>query len=105
MAKAPELMVTAQTRQGSAAAVLVEASATAGTVVVGARGHGAFASVLVGWVSEQVAMHAQCPVVVVRPESWSGVRAGRSAAGLDASSAWLRRCPTPTPRLRPARSG
>ena len=61
-AKAPELTVTAQTREGSAAAVLVEASATAGTVVVGARGHGAFASVLVGSVSEQVATHAQCPV-------------------------------------------
>jgi nucleotide-binding universal stress UspA family protein len=85
-AKAPELMVTGQTREGSAAAVLVQASATAGTVVVGARGHGAFASVLVGSVSEQVATHAQCPVVVLRPESTErGSEAGRIVAGLDAS--------------------
>ena len=39
MAKAPELRVGAQSREGSAAAVLVEASRTAATVVVGARGH------------------------------------------------------------------
>ena len=85
-AKAPELTVTAQTREGSAAAVLVEASATAGTVVVGARGHGAFASVLVGSVSEQVATHAQCPVVVLRPETTErGSEAGRIVVGLDAS--------------------
>ena len=85
-AKAPELAVTAQTREGSAAAVLVEVSATAGTVVVGARGHGAFASVLVGSVSEQVATHAQCPVVVLRPETTErGSEAGRIVVGLDAS--------------------
>jgi nucleotide-binding universal stress UspA family protein len=85
-AKAPELTVTGQIREGSAAAVLVEASATAGTVVVGARGHGSFASVLVGSVSEQVATHAQSPVVVVRPESPErGSEAGRVVVGLDAS--------------------
>jgi len=86
MAKAPELRVGAQSREGSAAAVLVEASRTSATVVVGARGHGRFSSVLVGSVSQQVAAHASCPVVVVRPESPErGTEAGRVVVGLDAS--------------------
>ena len=86
MAKAPELRVGAQSREGSAAAVLVEASRTAATVVMGARGHGRFSSVLVGSVSQQVATHAGCPVVVVRPESAErGTEAGRVVVGLDAS--------------------
>ena len=86
MAKAPELRVGAESREGSAAAVLVEASRTAATVVVGARGHGRLNSVLVGSVPQQVAAHASCPVVVVRPESPErGTEAGRVVVGLDAS--------------------
>jgi nucleotide-binding universal stress UspA family protein len=52
--------------EGQAAAVLVEASAKADLLVVGSRGHGELAGILLGSVSEYCAAHADCPVVVVR---------------------------------------
>ncbi|GAA3950248.1 universal stress protein [Actinoplanes auranticolor] len=46
--------------------ILLKAAADATVVVVGSRGLGGFASLLLGSVGQGVAMHAPCPTVVVR---------------------------------------
>ena len=54
--------------EGPAGAVLVGESRDADLLVVGSRGHGGFAQLLLGSVSQQCAHHAACPVVIVRPK-------------------------------------
>jgi nucleotide-binding universal stress UspA family protein len=58
-------VIEAEVVEGRASAGLLEASTSASVLVVGARGHGAIASAVLGSVSDQVTRHATCPVVVV----------------------------------------
>jgi len=53
--------------RGSAAGVLLEAAKGAQLLVVGSRGLGGFAGLLLGSVSTKMANHSPVPVVIVRP--------------------------------------
>jgi nucleotide-binding universal stress UspA family protein len=52
--------------EGHAADALIDASEWASLLVVGSRGHGGFAGLLLGSVGQQCAHHAACPLVIVR---------------------------------------
>lgn len=70
---------------GAPSAVLLEMSARAELIVVGSRGRGGFAGLLLGSVGAQLAPHAQCPVVIVRDSAREGAHA--IVVGVDGSSA------------------
>ncbi|HUF84988.1 MAG TPA: universal stress protein, partial [Acidimicrobiia bacterium] len=52
--------------EGPAAQALLEAAKRADLLVVGSHGHRGYGGLRLGSVSQQVADHAPCPVVVVR---------------------------------------
>ncbi|MEU4424792.1 universal stress protein [Actinoplanes sp. NPDC024001] len=63
---APDIDVDTNVAIGDAAAQLIIGSEEASLLVLGNRGHGGFAGLHLGSVSQRVAMHAKCPIVVVR---------------------------------------
>jgi nucleotide-binding universal stress UspA family protein len=64
--RAAEVEAEASVQHGHPAEALVEAAANAEMLVVGSRGHGGFAGLLLGSVSAHCAHHAPCPLVIVR---------------------------------------
>ncbi len=84
-ATSPELTVTGELYEGPPALVLQELSARAGLLVVGSRGLGGFAGLLVGSTAGSVAAHAHCPVVVVRRDADRRGQTGHVTAGVDGS--------------------
>ncbi|MGR6319662.1 universal stress protein [Micromonospora soli] len=63
---APGIRVSGEIIDGEAAAVLLGESPTATVIVLGDRGLGGFATLVVGSVAIQVAAYADCPVLVAR---------------------------------------
>ncbi|MEV4702925.1 universal stress protein [Actinoplanes sp. NPDC049316] len=82
---APAVRIETDALIGHAAARLLAAAEGAELMVLGSRGRGGFASLLLGSVSQRVATHAACPVVVVRGRG--DVIDGPVAAGVDDSPA------------------
>ncbi len=54
--------------KGRASDTLLDAARDAALLVVGNRGRGGFRGLLLGSVSHQIAQHASCPVVIIRPD-------------------------------------
>jgi nucleotide-binding universal stress UspA family protein len=80
-----DLEVDAQLAYGPAARTLIEAAEFSQLLVLGARGHGGFAELLLGSTSHQCLSHAPCPVMVIGADAAHGeTGAEAEAAGRDA---------------------
>src|SRR5215210_133958 len=84
----PALTIDRRVDQGAPAGVLVEESRGAEMLVVGSRGHGGFAQLLLGSVSQQVVQHASCPVVIVRGTNAGGSGTGDTATATRKEQPW-----------------
>jgi nucleotide-binding universal stress UspA family protein len=62
----PPVPVDLIVAEGHPAPVLIEAAKGADLLVVGNRGYGGFTGMLIGSVSEHLASHSPCPLVIIR---------------------------------------
>jgi nucleotide-binding universal stress UspA family protein len=81
----PDLSVTWEVSTYGAASALVDASRSARTVVVGARGISTARGALMGSVSTQVAAHAHCPAVVIHDSQPTPAQDAPVVVGVDGS--------------------
>jgi len=65
LGSAPTIALSAVVEEGQAASVLHRAAEGADLLVVGSRGRGGFAGLVIGSVSEHLAAHAPCPIVII----------------------------------------
>lgn len=77
LAEHPDVQVRRHVLDGTAAQLLTEFSEAVDLVVVGSRGRGGFAGLLLGSTSQAVLHHASCPVMVVTTKArdedpWGG---------------------------------
>lgn len=63
---APGVVIKSSVAEGHAADVLIRAAKGADLLVVGSRGHGGLAGMLLGSVGQHCVEHAPCPVLVLR---------------------------------------
>lgn len=79
---APDIPVNGEIADGQPATILVNRSPYAALIVLGHRGLGGFASLLLGSVAVQVSAHAHCPVLIARGVDRQGAPV---AVGIDGS--------------------
>ena len=65
-----DVEITQSTIELDAAPALLDAAQNAELLIVGSRGHGGFAGLLLGSVSQHCAHHAPCPVVIVHGRTY-----------------------------------
>lgn len=73
-----------ESRRGPVVPTLIEAAEGASMIAVGSAGHGLVNGTMTGSVSQHIARHAECPVVVVRPQRSPHAR--RIVVGVDGSA-------------------
>jgi nucleotide-binding universal stress UspA family protein len=81
----PDVAVSSHLHAGSAAETLIEESKHADLLVVGSRGTGGFADLVIGSTALRAASHALCPVVVVPAARVDGPSRHGVVVGVDGS--------------------
>jgi nucleotide-binding universal stress UspA family protein len=79
-ARHPTVPVSTILRQGKPAELLIELGTSDRMLVVGTHGRGHFLGARIGSVSQRVAAHAHCPVVVISNEEVAAARAAAAKA-------------------------
>jgi nucleotide-binding universal stress UspA family protein len=77
--------VTTEVRRGPAARAILDAVGPDSVLVLGSRGRGGFAGLLLGSVSRECIEHAPCPVVIARDDDPTAARDGLILVGKDGS--------------------